>query len=120
MGSYFLVVRSPVIEDAEFRRRLDLVTAQSDKALVVLKYEIGISRYLLLAGYRLATFVDGVLPFHPAYRTSAFELLHRGFPLLKRQFLANNPCDTPGLNHWRRPSLRPVPTPTWTRWSATS
>ncbi len=80
VGSYFLGYRSRVIRDPEFRRRLDTVATQSDKTAIILKYEIGFSRYLILAGYHLATFVDGVLPFHPVYRDSAFDLMARRLP----------------------------------------
>ena len=57
-----------MIHDPEFRRRLDSVAEQTNKTTIILKYEIGLSRYLILGGYRLATFVDGILPYHPVYR----------------------------------------------------
>ena len=109
VGSYFVAFRSPVIRDPEFRLRLDSVVTQARKATIVRKYEIGLSRYLVLAGFRLATFVEEVLPFHPVYRESAFTLLAEGFPLLKRQLLADNPMDTPDLRHWSRRLLDVVP-----------
>ena len=109
VGSYFLAYRSRVIADPEFRRRLDTVATQRAKSGVVLKYEIGLSRLLVLAGYRLDTFVDGVLPFHPVYRDSAFDLLDDGFPLLKRQLLAENPFAAPDLHRWRRRVRAAVP-----------
>ena len=109
VGSYFVVFRSPVVADPGFRLRLDTVAPQRHKATIVRKYEIGISRYLVLAGYRLATFVDGILPFHPAYRESAFELMRQGFPLLKRQLLAENPFDTPDLGRWQQRVLETAP-----------
>ncbi len=91
VGSYFMALRSDVIADPEFRRRLETVAPQSDKNSIIRKYEIGISSYLTLAGYHVETFVDGVLPFHPIYRESAFDLLDEGFPFVKRQFLHENP-----------------------------
>ena len=109
IGSYFVAVRSEVIADPEFRRRLDTVSAQTDKDSIVKKYEIGISHYLTMAGFRVDTFVDGVLPFHPIYRASAFDLLGEGFPLIKRQFLHENPFDVPDLAAWKERLLAVTP-----------
>jgi hypothetical protein len=100
VGSYFMAFRSEVVADAGFRYRLDTVARQSDKNSIVRKYEIGISAYLTLAGYRVDTFIDGVLPFHPLYRESAFELMEEGLPFLKRQFLHENFFDVPELERW--------------------
>lgn len=110
VGSYFVVYRRPVLQDPEFRRRLDTVAPQRDKAAIILKYEIGFSRLLVLEGYDLATFVDGILPFHPIYRASAFDLLADGFPLLKRQLLHENPFSAPDLRQWKKRVLEHVPT----------
>jgi CDP-ribitol ribitolphosphotransferase len=109
VGSYFLVYRRPVLQDPEFRRRLETVAKQGDKTAIILKYEIGFSRYLILGGYHLATFVDGILPYHPVYRASAFDLMATGFPLLKRQFLYENPFAAPDLRHWKKRVLQHAP-----------
>ena len=109
VGSYFLVYRRRVHQDPAFRRRLATVAKQRDKTTIILKYEIGFSRYLLLGGYHLATFVDGILPYHPVYRASAFDLMAEGFPLLKRQFLYENPFQAPDLRLWKERVLEQVP-----------
>ncbi len=109
VGSYFLVYRRRVLQDPAFRRRLETVAKQRDKTAIILKYEIGFSRYLILAGYHLATFVDGILPYHPVYRASAFELMGEGFPLLKRQFLYENPFSAPDLRLWKERVLEKLP-----------
>lgn len=109
VGSYFLVYRRRVLQDPEFRRRLETVAKQRDKTAIILKYEIGFSRYLILGGYHLATFVDGILPYHPVYRSSAFDLMADGFPLLKRQFLYENPFSAPDLRLWKQRVLTAVP-----------
>ena len=41
VGSYFVAYRRRVIDDPEFRARLDAVAPQSDKTTIILKYEIG-------------------------------------------------------------------------------
>lgn len=109
VGSYFVAYRRRVIDDPEFRARLDAVSAQSDKATIILKYEIGFSRLLILGGYHLATYVDGILPYHPVYRESAFDLMRDGFPLLKRQFLYENPFSRPDLRRWKERVLEVLP-----------
>ena len=109
VGTYFAAFRSPVVADPSFRRLLDEVVVQPDKTSIVRKYEIGLTRTLLLAGFRLATFVPDVLAFHPVYRASAFELIRSGFPLLKRQLLARNPYETPGLSRWQERVLEASP-----------
>jgi hypothetical protein len=109
VGSYFLAFRKRVLSDPRFRSRLDQVARQSDKTQIILKYEIGFSRLLILAGYQVSTYVDGVLPYHPVYRESAFGLLRDGFPLLKRQFLYQNPFQRPDLRRWKDRVLAVVP-----------
>ena len=86
-----------------------MVAKQSDKTAIILKYEIGFSRYLILGGYHLATFVDGILPYHPVYRDTAFTVMRDGFPLLKRQFLYENPFSQPDLVRWKERVLEAVP-----------
>jgi hypothetical protein len=109
VGSYFVAYRKRVIDDPQFRARLDAVAAQTDKTTIILKYEIGFSRLLILGGYHLATFVDGILPYHPVYRESAFDLMREGFPLLKRQFLYENPFSRPDLRRWKERVLEVAP-----------
>ena len=109
VGSYFLCYRRRVHTDPRFRRRLDEVASQSEKVTIILKYEIGFSRLLILAGFTLATFVDGIFAYHPVYRASAFDLMHEGFPLLKRQLLTENPFKTPDLHRWKERVLEAAP-----------
>lgn len=109
VGSYFLTYRKRVLSDPAFRRSLDQVAAQVEKSAIILKYEIGFSRQLILAGYHLATYVDGILPYHPVYRESAFDLIRDGFPLLKRQFIYENPFSRPDLRQWKERVLAVAP-----------
>lgn len=101
VSSYFLAFRQRVLGDAGFRRRLDAVVAQADKALVIRKYEIGLSRYLMCSGFDVDTFIPDLYPFHPLYTRLYFELLERGFPLLKRNLLTENSRFVPDLRHWK-------------------
>ncbi len=100
LSSYFLAFRRPVIDDPGFRRRLDAVVPQAEKMSVVHKYEVGISRYLIDSGFEFDTLVSDLYPFHPLYSRRFFELAARGFPLVKRNFLAENPRHVADFAQW--------------------
>ena len=101
VSSYFVAYRGPVIADAGFRRLLAGVASEPDKSRIILRYEIGMSRYLLTSGLRMATFIDHLYPYHPAYTEAAFSLLGQGFPLLKRLLLSNNPLAAADVSDWK-------------------
>ena len=65
VGSYFLAYRGNVIRDLGFRRQLDAVHDQSSKLLIIQKYEIGLTHYLIGNGYSFDTYVPDLHPFHP-------------------------------------------------------
>ncbi|MBW3550710.1 MAG: CDP-glycerol glycerophosphotransferase family protein [Proteobacteria bacterium] len=109
VGSYFVVYRRPVIGDAQFRRLLDTVVAQESKRTLILKYEIGLTRYLIAKGFAFDTFVEYLYPFHPIYSNWYFRLLEEGFPFLKRYFLSDNHYRVPALADWKARILRKVP-----------
>ena len=100
LSSYFQVLRRPVLDDPGFRFRLDTVCGQRTKQLVVDKYEIGIGRYLMDSGFEFDTWTDALHPFHPMYSRRTFDHVAAGFPLVKRNFLAENPRDVPGFAAW--------------------
>jgi hypothetical protein len=100
LSSYFQVLRRPVLDDPGFRYRLDTVSGQRTKQLVVDKYEIGVSRYLMDAGYHFETWAEALYPFHPLYSRRTFDHVAAGFPLVKRNFLAENPRDVPDFGDW--------------------
>ena len=100
LSSYFLVFRRPVLDDPGFRWRLDTVTPQEEKRLVIHKYEVGISRYLVDAGFELDTFLPDLWAFHPLYSRHFFDLVQHGFPLVKRNFLGENPRHVADLASW--------------------
>jgi hypothetical protein len=109
VGSYFLALRRPVLDDPGFRRRLDAVVPQRDRANLVQKYETGTTQYLVGQGFDFSTWVPGLRPNHPVYGPGVFDLLADGFPLFKRRFLVANPYDTPDLADWKRRLLAAVP-----------
>jgi len=101
VGSYFLALRRPVLDDPGFRRRLDAVVPQRDRANLVQKYETGTTQYLVGQGFDFDTWVPELRPNHPIYGPGVFDLLADGFPLFKRRFLVANPYDTPDLADWK-------------------
>lgn len=107
LSSYFVAYRRPVLDDPGFRWRLDTVTRQREKRLVIHKYEVGLSRYLLGAGFDFDTFLPDLWAFHPLYGRHFFEIVHQGFPLVKRNFLGENPRHVPDLEQWEE-RLRPL------------
>lgn len=109
LGSYFLAFRRPVLDDEVFRRVLSSVARQRTKRAIIQKYEIGITHLLIGRGYAFSTYVEDLYPFHPIYSPSAFELIRRGFPLLKRHLLFQNLYDVPGLSKWKERVLAVVP-----------
>jgi hypothetical protein len=109
VSSYFAAFRAPVIRDPEFRRYLGTVRRQSVKSNVILRYEIGLSRWLVTHGHRFDTFAGDVYPYHPVYNGWYFRLLDQGFPLLKRQLLSTNPFRVKDLASWKQRILAKVP-----------
>ncbi len=107
LSSYFLAFRRPVLDDPGFRWRLDTVTPQEEKRLVIHKYEVGISRYLVDAGFDFDTLLPDLWAFHPLYGRHFFELVEQGFPLVKRNYLGENPRHVADLQQWEE-RLRPL------------
>lgn len=101
VGSYFLSLRRPVMMDVGFRKRLMGVARQDRKIMVVYKYETGTTFHLWGSGYQFATYVDDLHPYHPVYSEKTFDLIARGFPLIKRAFIAENPYDVPDMHRWK-------------------
>ena len=89
-----------MISDPGFRFRLDTRERPARQELVVHKYEVGISRYLMDAGFDFDTCGPDLYPFHPLYSRHVFELIERGFPLVKRNFLGENPLHVLDLDAW--------------------
>lgn len=109
LSSYFLAFRKPVVGDPGLRYRVDTVARQATKPRVILKYELGLSRYLMTAGFQVGAVIDDLYPYLPIYTTDYWRLLERGFPLLKRNLLSDNPRQLPDLADWKQQVTRLVP-----------
>ncbi|WP_072858660.1 rhamnan synthesis F family protein [Loktanella atrilutea] len=100
IGSYFLALRRDIIADPRFRRVLDAVRPVRNKRVIVRRYEVGLTRFLIGLGYAFDTAVDHVTRDHPVYSAVAFDLLENGFPLLKRFLMAANPFGITATAYW--------------------
>ena len=92
LSSYFQVLRRPVLDDPGFRFRLDTVCGQRTKQLVVDKYEIGISRYLMDSGFDFDTWSDALYPFHPLVLAPHLRPRRRGLPPGEAQLPGREPA----------------------------
>jgi CDP-glycerol glycerophosphotransferase (TagB/SpsB family) len=101
IGSYFLCYRKPVMAHAGFRHLLNSVKLESSKKVLIQRYEIGFTKYLINNGFEFDTFISDLYPFHPLFSHAHFELLKQGLPLFKRFFLTENHYRVPGLARWR-------------------
>lgn len=101
VGSYFLCYRKPVMQDEGFRDLLNSVAKQRTKKLIIQRYEIGFTKYLINSGFEFDTLIDDLYPFHPIFTETHFELIARGFPLLKRYLISENHYRVSDLYRWK-------------------
>jgi CDP-glycerol glycerophosphotransferase len=101
VGSYFLAFRSDVINDKKFQRVINSIQLEKRKLNIILKYEIGITHFLIGHGYEFATFGQTLPKAHPVYSDVAFDLIADGFPLFKRYILAENHYKIPSIAYWK-------------------
>lgn len=102
IGSYFLAFRKPALSNpGPLHSVLSSVQRETNKRNIVLKYEVGLTRKMLLNGHRPGTFIDHLYPFHPIFTENHFKIIAEGFPLFKRYFLTENHYQTPQLHDWQ-------------------
>lgn len=110
IGSYFLAFRKPTLSvGGVFHALLKSVKKEKNKRNIVLRYEIGLTHNMLLAGHKPATFIDHLYPFHPIFTENHFKLISEGFPLFKRYLLTENHYKVPGLWNWKEKIQKILP-----------
>ncbi|API87373.1 CDP-glycerol glycerophosphotransferase family protein [Francisella uliginis] len=115
IGSYFLSFRKNVIKDKKFQNFINNISKQKDKKRLIMKYEIGLTKYLISSGYDFETFMDHLYPFQPVYTNNIYKMIKKGFPFFKRFFLTENHYKEKKLYTWEdelqklRPSLDIAP-----------
>lgn len=110
LGSYFLAFRSNVIKDKTFQKFMGHVSKERDKTTLILKYEIGLTKYLMANEYDFETYMDDLYPYHPIYTNRVYEMMEDGFPLFKRLFIVLNHYREKKLSSWKDRLLSMYPT----------
>jgi len=91
VGSYFVALRRPVLQDPVVQDFFTSVPAGLAKDDIIRRYELGLSRLLLALDYSLEVFIPRVYPYHPVFTEWLENLYDDGFPLLKRSLILENP-----------------------------
>jgi lipopolysaccharide biosynthesis protein len=105
LQSYFLVFRRPVLRSDAFASFWDTVLPYKSKDQVIRSYELGLSTFLLEAGFRGAAYVPCSALFPPwpidlliKYKRRnpttyhPIRLMRRGMPFIKAELLRDNPA----------------------------
>jgi len=101
IGSYFLAFRKNIIKDIKFQKIISGISKQRDKKTLILKYEIGLTKYLIANQYDFETYMDSLHPFHPIYTDEIYAMIKEGFPLFKRFFITENHYEQKKLYQWK-------------------
>lgn len=88
--SWFVGLSRRVATSDFIKSFMEEIKSQTDKQLIVLKYEVGLSQVVLRHGYKMSTFISGERgePQHRVYDTP-LEMLRIGLPFIKKQALVN-------------------------------
>lgn len=105
LQSYFISLGRKVFRSAPFRRFILSVTKQPSVAEVIMKYELGLTRSLVNAGFSVGAFIKnemvGVHKKDNSYQNiTIFPMysIQRGAPLLKVKALRHPTCNMDGIN----------------------
>lgn len=101
IGTYFIAFRNNIIKNQKFKALINNVCKQRNKKTVILMYEFGLTKMLLDEGYNFGTYIDDLYPLHPIYTDIVYDLMEKGFPLLKRYFLTENHYKQKELYKWK-------------------
>jgi len=110
LGSYFLAFRSNIIKDKKFQKFLNNISKERNKTTLVLKHEIGLTKYLIANKYDFETYMDDLYPFHPIYTNVIYDMIENDFPLFKRLFMVLNHYREKELYSWKKRLLSIYPT----------
>lgn len=88
--SWFVGLSRRVVNEQFFKDFMNGIQAQTDKQLIVLKYEVGLSQLILQHGYKMSTFISGEKgdAVHRIYE-QPLKMLKKGLPFIKKQALMN-------------------------------
>lgn len=101
INSYFIIFKKTVFAKNSFKMFFDKVKPEIDRATVCLKYEIGLTDYLLKNNFKINLFVDKLFPKAYMYTENAFRILRYGMPLIKRKiFSEDNYFKIENIDEW--------------------
>ncbi len=100
IGSYFLSFSNKVVSSSVFNSFIKSIGKEQNKLNIIRKYEIGLTRLLINAGFSFDTYIKFLYPFHPIFTNNHFDMIKEGFPLFKRFFLTQNHYHVPNLHLW--------------------
>lgn len=92
MQSYFLAFRGGILDDDAWRYFFNSVRVQPDKSSVVLKYELGLSRFAFQEAYSVQEYISGPdigVPDDNPTIAGWKELVEAGVPFVKRTMLTD-------------------------------
>lgn len=110
VGSYFLAFRTNIIKDKKFQKFIGHVSKERNKTTLILKYEVGLTKYLIANEYDFETYMDDLYPYHPLFTNSVYAMIEDGFPLFKRLFIVLNHYRVKELYSWKKRLLSTHPT----------
>ncbi|WP_052285263.1 rhamnan synthesis F family protein [Kluyvera genomosp. 1] len=100
MGSYFICFRKNVINDLEFREFINSVKKEENRIDVCLKYEMGLTQFLIKKHFEIDCFVDVVYRGASIYAEPALRLVKYKFPLVKCRIFTDNPMGVKNVTQW--------------------
>jgi len=109
VGHGFTVLRRPIITDPGFKRFVQSHSEDEPNQAPGLRYAPQLTQLLVQAGYRFACFMDELSSINPTLSELAFEWIAKGYPLLRRPLLVNNPYFSSGLETWPQRLLSAAP-----------
>lgn len=96
--SFFLVLRKNVINDNGIQKFLLTCNEFTDRGNVCLYYEMPLTQLIHNKGYKAETYVKNIYRFSSSYSLEAFNLIKKGFPLLKIRLFTDNIGGCPFVN----------------------
>lgn len=102
LGSYFLAFRSNIIKDKRFQKFINNITKERNKVTIILRNEIGLTKFLIANGYDFETYMDDLYPFHPVYSNVVYDMIEEGFPFFKRLFIVLNHYKIEKIYDWKK------------------
>ena len=100
INSYFMVFRKKIINNQQFRELLSTVKKERDRFYVCVKYELGLTEFLINNNFKVDLFISTIYTKAYIYSENAFRILKQGMPLIKTRIFSENPYNIKNLDRW--------------------